>query len=59
MKCIQQAVKEKELNNGVDPEKLAELILYSWEGAVLRIKVNGNYDSLHIFKEMLLKTILK
>lgn len=59
VECIRQAIKAKELKPDANPEKLAELILYSWEGAVLRIKVNGNFDSLHIFMEMLIKTILK
>lgn len=59
VKCLNQAIQFKELSAETDTEKLSDLILYSWEGAVLRIKVNGNLDSLNIFQEMLIKTILK
>lgn len=56
--CLTEAIRKKEIKKNKNTEKLAELILYSWEGAVLRIKVNGNHDSLDVFMEMLTEYIL-
>jgi len=58
VECLKEGQGLGEINIEVDIEKIAEVILYSWEGAILRMKVKGNFDPLYIFSEMLDKIIL-
>lgn len=58
VKCLKEAQEANEITSTVNVEKIAELILYSWEGAILRMKVNRSFESLYIFQEMLDKIIL-
>jgi TetR/AcrR family transcriptional regulator, transcriptional repressor for nem operon len=57
--CLQSARRAGEIDKNQDAEKLTLLILYSWEGAVLRVKTTGNIRSLLAFREILRDFILK
>ncbi|MEI6853156.1 MAG: TetR/AcrR family transcriptional regulator [Bacteroidota bacterium] len=57
--CIQSARRAGEIDKSQDAEKLTMLIIYSWEGAVLRVNTVGNIRSLFAFREILRDFILK
>lgn len=57
--CIDEAIKMNQLSPEIDSAKLANLIIYGWEGAIMRMKGSKNIESLKIFTEMLEKVILK
>jgi TetR/AcrR family transcriptional regulator, transcriptional repressor for nem operon len=46
---IQQAVRQKELPSGIDPESLAGFLLNSWEGALLRSQTEKSDAPLETF----------
>lgn len=52
-RCIRKAQTAGEITSGVDPDKLAEAIFNSWEGAVLRMKSSRNSLPLNAFLDML------
>jgi TetR/AcrR family transcriptional repressor of nem operon len=52
-RCIRKARTSGEIKSRVDPDKLAEAIFNSWEGAVLRMKSSRNSQPLNAFLDML------
>jgi TetR/AcrR family transcriptional repressor of nem operon len=56
-RCIRKAQTSGEIKSRVDPDKLAEAIFNSWEGAVLRMKSSRNGQPLNAFLDML-RTLL-
>ena len=52
-RCIRKAQDAGEVNRRVDPDRLAEAIFNSWEGAVLRMKSSRSIQPLNAFLEML------
>ncbi|MEI6123112.1 MAG: TetR/AcrR family transcriptional regulator [Bacteroidota bacterium] len=59
VECLQQARRSGEIDRNQDVEKLVMLIIYSWEGALLRVKSSGNIRSLFAFRELIRDFILK
>ncbi len=57
--CLYQARRSGEIERSQDVEKLAKLIIYSWEGAILRANITKNIKSLFIFRELIRDYILK
>ncbi|MCF8373466.1 MAG: TetR/AcrR family transcriptional regulator [Bacteroidales bacterium] len=57
--CLRQAVEQNFLSKETNIENLAELIIFSWEGAIVRMKGSYTMDSLLAYTEMLDKLILK
>jgi len=57
--CIKEAKELSLISNNINDDKLAELIIYAWEGANIRTKGINRTDSLHDFVEMLDKVLLK
>jgi len=57
--CLQHARKAGEIDRGQDVERLTKLIIYSWEGAILRANSVNNIKSLFVFRELLRDFILK
>ena len=51
--CLDQAKKNNELANNTDSTQLAEFILNSWEGALLKMKVVGNVEPLKNFNRQI------
>jgi len=57
--CLHQARRSGEIERSQDVEKIAKLIIYSWEGAILRADITNNIKSLFIFRELIRDFILK
>ena len=52
-RCIRSAQDAGEVNRDADPDRLAEAIFNSWEGAILRMKSSRNIQPLNAFLDML------
>lgn len=57
--CIREAQEAGEVSSEFDATELAEFLLASWEGAILRMKVEGSPAALHRFKHILFATVFK
>ena len=57
--CIAAAQSAGEIDSRFDATELAEFLLASWEGAILRMKVERNPAALKRFKAIVFKTIFK
>ncbi|MCF8298739.1 MAG: TetR/AcrR family transcriptional regulator [Saprospiraceae bacterium] len=54
---LEEAQINGELNPKENIKRLAEFIIFSWEGAIIRMKTSGNLKSLFIFQERLEKLL--
>jgi TetR/AcrR family transcriptional repressor of nem operon len=59
MSCIQEAQALGEIDSTFAPVDLAEFLLASWEGAILRMKVERNPAALNRFREIAFGTVFK
>lgn len=57
--CIAQAQADGDIDSTFTPEDLAEFLLASWEGAILRMKVERNGEALERFKRIAFATVFK
>src|SRR5438477_12156246 len=57
--CIAAAQSAGEIDSHFDATELADFLLASWEGAILRMKVERNPAALKRFKAIVFKTIFK
>jgi len=57
--CIAEAQELGEIDAAFDPMDLAEFLLASWEGAILRMKVERGPAALDRFKDIAFQTIFK
>jgi TetR/AcrR family transcriptional repressor of nem operon len=57
--CIEQAQSAGEIAATFEPEDLAEFLLASWEGAILRMKVERSAAPLERFKTIAFATVFK
>ena len=57
--CIAEAQAAGEVDRAFDPDDLAEFLLASWEGAILRMKVERTAEPLERFKRIAFATIFK
>lgn len=57
--CIAELQQQGEISNDFSPEQLADFLLSSWEGAILRAKVEQSAEPLLVAKEIIMHTILK
>ena len=57
--CIAEAQTVGEIDSTFDPTDLAEFLLASWEGAILRMKVERGPAALDRFKKIVFQTVLK
>lgn len=57
--CISEAQAAGEIDSAFDPVDLAEFLLASWEGAILRMKVERGSAALDRFKNIVFQTIFK
>jgi TetR/AcrR family transcriptional regulator, transcriptional repressor for nem operon len=55
--CIAQAQAQGEIRTDFNPLDLAEFLLASWEGAILRMKVEQSPAALERFKRIAFKTV--
>lgn len=57
--CIAEAQIAGEIDSKFEPIELAEFLLASWEGAILRMKVEGGPAALDRFKNIAFETVFK
>jgi TetR/AcrR family transcriptional repressor of nem operon len=57
--CIAEAQAAGEIDSKFEPIDLAEFLLASWEGAILRMKVNWGPVALDRFKNIVFETVFK
>ena len=57
--CIAEAQKAGEIDATFDPTDLAEFLLASWEGAILRMRVERGPAPLDRFKNIVFQTVFK
>src|SRR5213080_206359 len=57
--CIAAAQSASEVDSHFDATELAEFLLASWEGAILRMKVERSPAALERFKTIVFETVLK
>ena len=57
--CIAQAQATGEIADTFPPQELAEFLLASWEGAILRMKVARNAEPLERFKRIAFATVFE
>ncbi|WP_407181764.1 TetR family transcriptional regulator C-terminal domain-containing protein [Bradyrhizobium sp. STM 3562] len=57
--CIAEAQKAGEIVSDFEPVDLAEFLLASWQGAMLRMKVERTAAPLERFKRIVFQTVLK
>src|SRR6266480_1096665 len=57
--CIAAAQWAGEVDSDFDPEDLAEFLLTSWQGAILRMKVERSPAALERFKSIVFATVFK
>jgi TetR/AcrR family transcriptional regulator, transcriptional repressor for nem operon len=57
--CIAEAQAAGEIDSKFEPIELAEFLLASWEGAILRMKVEGRPAALERFKNIIFETVFK
>jgi TetR/AcrR family transcriptional repressor of nem operon len=56
--CLEQARERGETKLPLGPEETADFILNSWEGALLRMKAEGNTEPLLLFEKMVFDRLL-
>ncbi|TMK45942.1 MAG: TetR family transcriptional regulator, partial [Alphaproteobacteria bacterium] len=57
--CIAEAQKAREISSEFEPQELAEFLLASWQGAILRMKVERSAAPLERFKKIAFQTVFK
>jgi TetR/AcrR family transcriptional repressor of nem operon len=57
--CIAEAQTIGEIDSTFDPTDLAEFLLASWEGAILRMKVERGPVALERFKKIIFQTVFR
>ena len=57
--CIAEAQDIGEIDSAFDPTDLAEFLLSSWEGAILRMKVERGPAALERFRKIIFQTVFK
>jgi TetR/AcrR family transcriptional repressor of nem operon len=57
--CIAEAQAVGEIESTFDPMDLAEFLLASWEGAILRMKVERGPAAIERFKKIIFQTVFK
>jgi TetR/AcrR family transcriptional regulator, transcriptional repressor for nem operon len=57
--CIREAQASGEIAADFPPEELADFLLASWQGAILRMKVERNGTALDRFKKIAFQTVFK
>jgi len=57
--CIDEAQTSGEIDSTFAPDELADFLLASWEGAILRMKVTRTAEPLQRFKRIAFATVFK
>lgn len=57
--CIRDAQTSGEIASDFEPDELADFLLASWQGAILRMKVDRNPGALDRFKTIAFQTVFR
>lgn len=57
--CLEEARDRHEIDLKLDSDETADFILNSWQGALLRMKAEGNAQPLLLFEKMVFGKVLK
>jgi TetR/AcrR family transcriptional repressor of nem operon len=57
--CIAEAQRLEQVPRAFEPEDLAEFLIASWQGAILRMKVERSSEPLERFKRIAFATVFK
>lgn len=57
--CIAEGQATGEISPNFPPDRMAELLLSSWEGAVMRAKTTKNIEPIDVFIELMFEQVLK
>ena len=57
--CVAEAQAHGQVRADLDAEELADFLLASWEGAILRMKVERSAEPLERFKRIIFRTIFE
>ncbi len=57
--CIAEAQAAREIASDFDADELADFLLASWQGAMLRMKVERSAAALERFKTIAFQTVFK
>jgi len=57
--CLVEARDAGEIDPAMDVDEMADFILNSWEGAILRMKAEGTTESLGIFRRIIFGILLR
>ncbi len=58
LSCVEGAQREREIATTLEPGELADFILDSWEGSLIRMKVSRNITHLDLFDKMIFDNFL-
>ncbi|WP_141578204.1 TetR/AcrR family transcriptional regulator [Actinomadura sp. WMMA1423] len=58
-RCLEQAAAQGRITLTVPAADLADFLLASWQGAILRMKVERTPEPLHRFKDVVFTTVLR
>jgi len=56
---LKEAKERGDLSGGIDPDRTAQFILNSWEGAIMHMKLIKSSEPLKVFRQMVFERILK
>jgi TetR/AcrR family transcriptional regulator, transcriptional repressor for nem operon len=57
--CLKMALMDQAIDPALEVDETANFILNSWEGALVRMKAEGNIEPLILFEKMIFGRILK
>jgi len=57
--CIQEAQNEGDISKTMNPDRLAEFMMFSWEGAVLRAKITQTIQPIDTYLHFVFENLLK
>lgn len=59
VECLKEAQAAGELDSSQDPDLMAEFIINSWQGVLLRVKSAKNFTAFESFKDQIFNRLLK
>lgn len=57
--CLKDAIKSNELTKKINVAEMAQFILNSWEGAVIRMKVEKSVEPIKLLEKIIFNNLLK
>ena len=58
-KCIQEAQEQEDIPRRMNPDRLAEYLMFSWEGAIMRCKITKSIQPIDSYLHFVFEELLK